>query len=911
MKVRVWLRHVLVFLGLLLAIPTSVSQTTQLTGSVEEALYSENFEDGKAQDWELEGNWKVIQDRDGNFVLRGQGHEWARYLGDSWGDYTFKLRLKLVRGRIHLNFRNADCLRYFIGVQEERIDLNKTQPCGTHRELRARERFFSPGRWYEIKIVGKGNKIEIFVDGWSVLSFTDPSPILYGTIALETLEDSEFYVDDIVVFGQRPPTYGLRWVKTGGPLGGLGYDIKMRPDNPDILYVTDTWSGVNISTDGGRTWFASNEGITTRTGPSGDAIPVFCLTIDPHNPDVIWVGTQNSRGIFKSTDGGKTWVEKTTGIVEKEGISFRGITVHPKDPNIVFVAAEISSFAWTPDHTERTGKEFDLTKGVVYKTTNGGESWTAIWRGDNLARYILINPQNPDIIYVSTGIFDREAANTDFKGNKPGGVGILKSIDGGRTWRVLGETNGLKNLYIGSLFMHPQNPDILLAAAGNNAWSEGSGVYLSTNGGETWHHVLKTNFAMTSVEFSTTSPNIAYAGSEVAIYRSEDGGWTWSRCAMGPMWGPPGVRAGFPIDFQLDPRNAYRIFVNNYGGGNFLSEDGGHNWVVASQGYTGAQLRDIALSGENPQHVFVVGRSGPYRSFDGGASWEGLTYDDAAYLAEWYAIALHPNNPNIVLLGDEHEGQILRSADGGLHWRVVFKHSEVFPGDFRRRHGFKDIVFAPSNPQVVYAGMRRESRNIDEGRADPSFGIYKSTDAGLTWKECNDARTSTQNINALAVDPRNENIVYAATVKSGIFKTLDGGKIWQPVNQGLQVLDIRSLAIDPNNPQVIYAGAENGGIYKSTNGGAHWEHIGVGMDPMASVRAIAIDPTNPEVVYAADLRTGVYRSADGGKIWVKLNEGLRTRAVTALAISADGTVLYAATEGEGVFRLDLSGIKGR
>ena len=275
MGIRVWLRRLLIFLGLLFAIPTSVSQTTQLAGSTEEVLYSEDFEDGKAQDWQLEGSWKVIRDRDGNFVLHGQGHEWATYLGESWGDYTFKLRLKLIRGRIHLNFRNAHCLRYFIGVQEDRIDLNKTQPCGTHRELRVRERFFSPGRWYEVKIVGKGNKIEIFVDGWSVLSFTDPSPVLYGTIALETLEDSEFYVDDIVVLGQRPPTYGLRWVKTGGPLGGLGYDIKMRPDNPDILYVTDTWSGVNISTDGGRTWFASNEGITTRTGPSGDACLLY------------------------------------------------------------------------------------------------------------------------------------------------------------------------------------------------------------------------------------------------------------------------------------------------------------------------------------------------------------------------------------------------------------------------------------------------------------------------------------------------------------------------------------------------------------------------------------------------------------------------------------------------------------
>ena len=76
--------------------------------------------------------------------------------------------------------------------------------------------------------------------------------------------------------------FGLRWVRTGGPLGGLGYDVRMRPDNPDILYVTDAWSGVNVSVDGGRTWRPSNNGIITRAGDSGDAVPVFCLTIDPH-----------------------------------------------------------------------------------------------------------------------------------------------------------------------------------------------------------------------------------------------------------------------------------------------------------------------------------------------------------------------------------------------------------------------------------------------------------------------------------------------------------------------------------------------------------------------------------------------------------------------------------------------------
>lgn len=106
------------------------------------------------------------------------------------------------------------------------------------------------------------------------------------------------------------------WVRLGGPIGGIGYDIRMRPDNPDIMYVTDAWAGVHKSTDGGRTWFTLNEGIDVRTGPSGDAIPVFCLTIDPNNYDILWIGLQNLGAVYRSVDGGQTWKKQIKGIVE-------------------------------------------------------------------------------------------------------------------------------------------------------------------------------------------------------------------------------------------------------------------------------------------------------------------------------------------------------------------------------------------------------------------------------------------------------------------------------------------------------------------------------------------------------------------------------------------------------------------
>jgi photosystem II stability/assembly factor-like uncharacterized protein len=261
------------------------------------------------------------------------------------------------------------------------------------------------------------------------------------------------------------------------------------------------------------------------------------------------------------------------------------------------------------------------------------------------------------------------------------------------------------------------------------------------------------------------------------------------------------------------------------------------------------------------------------------------------------------------LLSDEHTGTLLRSRDAGLHWAAVFRHpalARLDGGTQQGQQGFKALSFAISNPAVIYAAMCNDCNFYPPSAEElRSYGVWKSTDGGTTWREASDTHIADQNVTALAVDPGQDEVVYAGTKNAGIFKSLNGGSTWELMSDGLRVLDIRALAIDPRSPQTLYVGAENGGIHKSADGSASWAAASSGMDPEAAIRDIVIDPTNPQVLYAADLRTGVYRSQDGAKTWVKINDGLRTRAVKALAISADGKVLYAATEGEGVYRLDL------
>ncbi|MDO8716144.1 MAG: hypothetical protein Q7J73_04985 [Dehalococcoidales bacterium] len=698
----------------------------------------------------------------------------------------------------------------------------------------------------------------------------------------------------------------------GGPIGGLGYDVRMWPDNPDRMVVTDAWSGISLSNDGGKTWTASNLGINSNGGPSGDAIPVFCVTISPRDPNVLWAGTQGIRGIFKSTDGGKTWQKKETGVIENEGLSVRGFSVDPKNPDTVYAAAEVASWIWL-GHQQNGFAAFDLVKGVVYKTTDSGEHWNAIWRGDNLARYIWIDPRDSNVLYVSTGLFDRDAANEDPGTRDLRGVGILKSMDGGQTWRVFNQANGLKNLYVGSLYMNPANPDVLLAGtglAGPAGQNTNLGAYLSTDGGESWQYVLPSSTPISAVEYSTLDPNIAYAGGPEGVYRSTDMGKTWQKQTQGNFWGAPGTRAGFPIDFQVDPRNSNRVFANNYGGGNFLSEDGGKTWAIASQGYTGAYLHDIVVNPLDRENVFVIGRTGPFRSYDQGISWEGLTKEPAVLGGEWYAIAVDPKNPKNVIISDEFQGIIFRSTNQGDSWNQVFQHPQVTPMIMEKQMGFKSLVFAPSDSSIIYAGMELSRNQVDQNLAQlnnlPSFGVYKSTDGGVTWKDANDTNSANQNINMLAVGPQDADTVYAATLQQGVLKSTNGGKSWQPVNQGLTVLDVRSITIDPRNPQLLYAGVENGGVFISTDGGSNWQPGGNGMDPQSSIHSIVIDPNNSQIVYAADIHSGVFRSDDGGRLWVRINNGLRTRAVQTMAISADGSILYVGTQGEGAFRMEVA-----
>ncbi|MFA9403504.1 MAG: WD40/YVTN/BNR-like repeat-containing protein [Anaerolineales bacterium] len=804
-------------------------------------------------------------------------------------------------------------------------------------------RFDTPeGEWFDLTFWVTPDEQLVLIGGEPAFSAPVAGVLSAGGFGFETMGDFVLDVDNFLLMPQEGhpveehpsdnadeapasddgeenslPTSTLTWIRLGGPPGGLGYDIRYKFDDHDTWYVTDAKSGVHISTDDGLTWQHSNTGIDTASGASGDSIPIFSLTVDPHDPEIIWVGTDLNGRIYKSTDGGLTWESKDQGVIHEHEIllSFRGFTVDPRSSNIVYAMGElqlIGNNVWGPG-----------VGGVVYKTTNGGDSWTRIWHGEipsSLARYMWINPQNPDILYVSTGIFDRGAVGEGDPGidvDPFGGLGILKSTDGGKTWDVLGKENGLEFLYIGSLFMHPEDPDVLLAAAGHiapdeaiNQWTMDGrspmGVYRTSDGGETWTQVLAAEEeaigqAFSAVDICPSDPDIVYAGSDAAVYRSDDSGLTWEKTAGGfNGWGPPGIPAGWPIDLQCDPEDTNRVFSNNYGGGNFLSEDGGVTWVNASTGYSGAQLISLAVDPFNPARVFVGGRSGGWYSEDGGLTWNGIRNpgeEIARAGSEAGGVAIDPSRPNHILIGTLES--ILEWGTGDPVWQ-----SSAYTPDYGPSTSV--IEYAPSDANVVYAGSAGHNTMVHAEGYEGGRGVLVSRDGGSNWEIITGEAFKDAMVTDLAIDPTDAKVLYVAT-RDGLFFTRDGGGSWEKNDSLPQDVSVRTIAVDPADSQSLIAGVQLLGLYISSDGGSSWRQVSAGLEPNGNHRDIVFDAAHPGVVYTSDISSGVYRSDDGGKTWLKLSEGLTSRAATGLSLSADGNHLYAATSGGGVFRLDLNG----
>ena len=897
----------------------------------QDAGFTETFDDPAMPGWDRSPGVTV---EDG--VMRIEPNNSVGRPGE-WGNYTLSVRLRTEGdGAMAISFRSGPEGSYHLLYDAFRVTLQRESQ-GQVYELAGVEADVSPGDWLDLTLQTLDGDFRVSLFGDVILEYEDADPLGFETLGdltalidqvslvpsetdeSQSAEASTEVVESGPVSSGVPAHQSQTWIYTGGPIGGLGYDIRMDPRNPDVMYVTDAWAGAFKSLDGGANWFPINNGITSRVGPSNEGIPVFSLTIDPNNPDTIWAGTQFGGGVFRSDDAGGTWRSMSNGIQERT-LTIRGFTVEPGNSNVVYLGGEIPSHEWNGEPLPGLG--LDMVKGAVYKTSDGGQNWTRIWYGDNLTRYIWIHPQDHNLLYVSTGIFDREAANSNPNTLEPGGVGILRSRDGGATWDELGVANGIRaeELYFGSLYMNPENPDILIGAAGNDPYLYALGrpigaIYRTTDGGDSWDRVLDLPNA-SAMELCESDPNVVYAASLGAFYRSDDGGDSWLQLGGtgdtgqtgSSLWGSPDEIAGFPIDMQCDPREPMRIFVNNYGGGNFVSTDGGQNWSNASKGYTGALMHQVVVSPGNSSLVYASARSGIFASSDGGENWRGMSHGVARAM-EAYAIAVDPSDSSYLIATVGDAGPVPKiSTDGGHTWHEAepsFGEMGFFEWGI-----MKKVFFSPQTQGRVL-GIQAENECGEMKPCEGGQGVIISDDGGKSWRLSGLKEGMATDL-AFAADGS----IYVSVYPGKLYRSTDDGENWELVadniDAGVSVSDpdpdrpgpaVLALAVDPNDSTKIYAGFSRGGVMISVDGGVSWSASSSGMNPETSVVDLVADLANPGVVYAATPDSGVYVSTDGGATWSAINTGLLTRAAVSLALSADGSVLYVATTGGGVFRL--------
>ncbi len=879
-------------------------------GHAQEGGLRETFDDPALPGWEHPPEVAAI---DG--ILRVPAPGFAFWMVN-WGDLTLSLRARLSgEGELVIGYSATDAGMYQIVLRPDGASLVR-EAGGVAQEMMVAPSGVPLGEWFQLEISAIGGEHAITLNGQALLEARDPEPLPPGGVFLHARGAATGEFDELIVTatsgqtGQQLPAGGTpqaagvpayqagAWVKLGGPAGGIGYDIRMRADNPDIMYVTELSAGVHRSVDDGQTWIPINQGILVDTI---GATNIFCLTIDPHDDNTIWAGTQITGHIYRSTDGGQTWEQRDNGIPHDD-ISVRGITIDPHNQNVIYAGVEAGPMAWGGPGT----------KGHVYRSTDAGLNWTRIWEGNNMARYVWIDPRDSNRLYVSTGIFDREAANGDRLRGIYNGVGLVRSMDGGETWTVPADLAGA---FIPSVFMHPENPDILLAAVTDPP--EMGGVYMTRDGGAHWERILgNPGVGADAVEIAAGDTNVWYAATEDYIWRSDDAGQTWQGFPMET----PDRKAGLPIDLQVDPRDPYRIFVNNYSGGNMLSTNGGQTWVDASRGYTGAHIGGLAVMPANSATVFAGSNTASFSSGDGGQTWisrllyrlESVVFDPSASLSD---------TPHI--LAGDNGGRVWHSTDGGQTWdsvRVVDLMAEVQAGRLDEdNHILRALAVAPSDGQIVYAGFAyyQGVRGHWSYATQKSAGFHRSHDGGYTWERVDGVPFEDTGILAIAVHPNDSQTLYTATAM-GLYISHDGGDIWQPSDALNAVVFplvndpdfyptrqamVYDVVIDPFDPQVIYAATIQAGVFRSADGGATWTQAAAGMDPNEPIHDLEPDQNRPGVLYASSWFSGVLVSTDGAQSWQPLTTGLDFKGMRQLALSFDGSVLYAATISRGIYRL--------
>jgi photosystem II stability/assembly factor-like uncharacterized protein len=627
-----------------------------------------------------------------------------------------------------------------------------------------------------------------------------------------------FFLSLSIIISESSARAGINQWTSAGPAGGLISAIAIAPANSQTVFA-GTANGVYKSTNGGTSWSAVNNGLTS--------ISILSLAIDPANSQTVYAGAA-SGGVFKTTDGGATW----NSVTENIGVTIftvRSLAIDPTNSQTIYAGTESSG---------------------VFKSTNGGGSWIAINGGlTSTSVYALaIDPTNSQTIYAGT---------------YSGAGGIFKSTNGGISWNPV--NNGLTSTSFRALIIDPINTQTIYAG------SYGGGVFKSTTGGTSWGAVSigLTIPYLYSLAVDPANTQVIYAGTYDGLFKTSNGGTSWGTVNSGLT----GSSSTCVNALAVDHANGQTVYAGTTVTGIFKTTTGGGSWSAVNNGISSTTVLTLDIDPSNSQVIYAgVNAAGIFKTSDGGTSWSavnnGLVYP---YVN---SLAVDPQNGQNVYAGTM--GGMYKTANGGSSWSAI---NSGFPNT-----SVLSLAIDPANSQIVYAGT--------------GGGVYKTSTGGSSWSAANGGLTMS-NVRSLVIDPANSQIIYAGT-DGGVFKTVNGGTSWGTVNSGLTSAYVYALAIDPTSSQTIYAGTTNGGAFKSTNGGTSWNAASTGLNSYGYVFSLAVDPLNPANVYAGT-NAGVFRSTNGGGSWSDFNSGLPLSFINVLKVRATNpSVILAGTTGAGV-----------
>lgn len=698
---------------------------------------------------------------------------------------------------------------------------------------------------------------------------------------------------------------GLQWRSIGPALmSGRIADVVIDPTDKATWYVAVGSGGVWKTQNSGTTWVSVFDG--------QGSYSIGAITIDPNNPNTIWVGTGENvggrhvgygDGVYRSLDGGKSW--KNMGLPNSEHIGM--IRVDPRDSNVVFVASQ--GPLW------KAGGDRGL-----YKTMDGGETWEKILGGGEYTGVteVHLDPRNPDVLIAATHQRTRNVAALMNTGPE---TGIHKSVDGGKTWRQV--KSGLPESAMGKigLAISPIDPDVVYAII--ELGRREGGFYRSADGGESWEKRSDYVSGGTGPHyyqeiFADPHRFDRIYSMDATLHISNDGGTTFV-----PDEGKP--KHGDHHAMAFDPDNPDHFLMGTDGGLYETWDLGATYRYMANLPVT--QFYKVAVDYDEPFYNIYGGtqdnntQGGPSRT----DNVHGVRNSDwfITLFGDGHQPAVDPTNPDIVY-SEWQQGNLTRFDR--VTGEMIYIQPQPEAGEESERWNWDaPILISPHDPARLYYASQRVWRSDDRGDSwqpisgdlthdiqrleEPMMGRQHSYSDG--WDLYAMSRFST--ITSLSESPLVEGLLYAGTDDGLIQVSEDGGESWRAIDRlpGVTdrffVNDIKADLHDANTVYVVVDDHKSGDftpyIFKSTNRGGGWTRISETLPDRHIAWRLVQDHVNPELLFAAT-EFGVFFSVNGGDNWTRLSGAAPTISVRDLAIQTRENDLVAATFGRGFLVLD-------